>query len=533
MKHLRKFIRQALLGRLDEALGDIKPLVKANKGALFDEDPAAFKALPPEEQARRAEKGPRYPSYVIDAVRDIPDHRLPSHNRRAFITWLADAFVAREAPLRGEALNALLDWVGEHPNAYAGMTFLEAMAASDEWHRALFDTLEADDGRTILHRGEDIMHEWPDGWAVVMVPPGDCGAEGEAMGHCVGGYAGNVASGRTHIYSLRDPAGRPHATIEVDGVDSVRQIKGKGNRPPVEKHARRIKEWLETTRFDAMGCDDFFRILDDDDIAQMMAAGALMPFDALPVGTQDRITAGQMKGYVEALKHEGGPDRVALAIKRSQGDAYIEEEAPPDIANQLMLDVLSHDGMPELRTMAAKHGSLDTLTRLASDPDSRVRRATAARASNPNIDLGDAGMRKKLVRGLMDDDDARVAFAAHPISWQLEQMPDSGVMLNLNRQTSFKGRAEYETTPDTVQMPFLMAVARDDFDDPSRGSTARTVEVPDELPVVACIEQNGHTVLALRAPGGKMVRCYHSRTQSGPEITAAIKDSRIPTVTLM
>ena len=39
--------------------------------------------------------------------------------------------------------------------------------------------------------------------------------EGDAMGHCVGGYCDEVANGRSNIYSLRDAKGMPHVTIET------------------------------------------------------------------------------------------------------------------------------------------------------------------------------------------------------------------------------------------------------------------------------------------------------------------------------
>jgi hypothetical protein len=39
--------------------------------------------------------------------------------------------------------------------------------------------------------------------------------EGDTMGHCVGGYCENVASGRSRIFSLRDAKGEPHVTIET------------------------------------------------------------------------------------------------------------------------------------------------------------------------------------------------------------------------------------------------------------------------------------------------------------------------------
>ena len=39
--------------------------------------------------------------------------------------------------------------------------------------------------------------------------------EGDTMGHCVGGYCPDVIAGRSRIFSLRDPKGRAHATIEA------------------------------------------------------------------------------------------------------------------------------------------------------------------------------------------------------------------------------------------------------------------------------------------------------------------------------
>ena len=40
--------------------------------------------------------------------------------------------------------------------------------------------------------------------------------EGEMLAHCVGGYCPDVISGKSRIFSLRDQAGKPHATIEVE-----------------------------------------------------------------------------------------------------------------------------------------------------------------------------------------------------------------------------------------------------------------------------------------------------------------------------
>lgn len=39
--------------------------------------------------------------------------------------------------------------------------------------------------------------------------------EGNAMGHCVGGYCDDVLGNKTRIFSLRDAKGQPHVTVEV------------------------------------------------------------------------------------------------------------------------------------------------------------------------------------------------------------------------------------------------------------------------------------------------------------------------------
>lgn len=99
--------------------------------------------------------------------------------------------------------------------------------------------------------------------------------EGDTMGHCVGGYCDDVASGATRIYSLRDAKGQPHVTIEVQkerpsgeravaarqltpenysaryGDDSdlplrIVQIKGKGNKKPKDDYIPFVQDFVKT-----------------------------------------------------------------------------------------------------------------------------------------------------------------------------------------------------------------------------------------------------------------------------------------------
>lgn len=51
--------------------------------------------------------------------------------------------------------------------------------------------------------------------------------EGDTMGHCVGGYCDDVASGKSLIYSLRDAKGQPHVTVEARPSDWYEQMKNR------------------------------------------------------------------------------------------------------------------------------------------------------------------------------------------------------------------------------------------------------------------------------------------------------------------
>lgn len=93
--------------------------------------------------------------------------------------------------------------------------------------------------------------------------------EGDTMGHCVGGYCDDVASGRTKIYSLRNKkTGEPHVTVEVGspemrGGQSVEefaatpkrivQIKGKQNKAPVETYLPYVQDFVRSGQWSDVG----------------------------------------------------------------------------------------------------------------------------------------------------------------------------------------------------------------------------------------------------------------------------------------
>jgi len=70
-----------------------------------------------------------------------------------------------------------------------------------------------------------VVYEWPDGWTVEkLTTPEQLQHEGDEMGHCVGGYCNQVENGESAIYSLRDPKGGPHATLELTPIRAGRPL---------------------------------------------------------------------------------------------------------------------------------------------------------------------------------------------------------------------------------------------------------------------------------------------------------------------
>jgi len=68
---------------------------------------------------------------------------------------------------------------------------------------------------------------------VKLLTPLSKDVEGDFMGHCVGG----AGYENKDVYSLWDSKNRSHVTIEADDNNkTIRQIKGKGNKEPVEKY---------------------------------------------------------------------------------------------------------------------------------------------------------------------------------------------------------------------------------------------------------------------------------------------------------
>lgn len=122
------------------------------------------------------------------------------------------------------------------------ISFADASRMAAVWHEKLL-TLAADADDPDVIEEIEVIEDCGDGCRFVELKgPVALLREGRLMGHCVGTYFPAVQAGHARIYSLRDERNQPHVTIEVrrdKRTDAIMasQIKGKGNRPPIEAWA--------------------------------------------------------------------------------------------------------------------------------------------------------------------------------------------------------------------------------------------------------------------------------------------------------
>lgn len=156
----------------------------------------------------------RFPKYV-PASAEVRDRgfkpvfaRIIGHEVR---DWLADVSV--HSPRHHRAI------------LNRRMSYAQMIDAADRWHEARRRAAEKLRDRAI-QRDEVVAPSVLDldgefaGWRWVWLKSNSArDAEGIAMGNCVGSGAYDNLGEHAGIFSLRDPRGEPHVTVEIDGLE--------------------------------------------------------------------------------------------------------------------------------------------------------------------------------------------------------------------------------------------------------------------------------------------------------------------------
>lgn len=264
-----------------------------------------------------------------------------------------------------DVIDHVCDWLAEvhvhsprHHRAILSrrMSFVQMIDAAERWHdaqrraaeRLRNRAIERDDigAPTVM----DLDGEWL-GWRWVFLESNAArDAEGFAMGHCVGrGYYDDLGKS-AGVFSLRDPDGAPHVTVEMNRL-STKQAKCRGNssvtdrfRPLVDRMATVIGVRLCIHGNPTQPVDDGVHVIDGG-----AAAGTMTYYVAN--GVMNRSGGPAIVGAGGAIYYERGVkmkviftrpvDRPALYSKFKNG-----RETPCDVAGKRIPLRLAHEHRP-------------------------------------------------------------------------------------------------------------------------------------------------------------------------------------------
>lgn len=254
---------------------DAGELKKINLGRLRQTTPK-----PPDVEPRefyqglneQAIEGPIFQRNVIEYIGDLSDHIFPKKNRKQYTKWLANVLQSGSRRPSQNELMGIVDYLNAVEVNFDVISFDELKELSDNWHTTEFE-IPADTGS---YSTKDVVYDFGNGYTMVRVPPSDLEIEGNKMGHCVGGYCDYVNAGEGEIFSLRDSRNEPHVTIRTYSYKghptTVDEIKGKENKPPIEKYAKMVRLWLKENFHEDLYKDseDYVSIMSDEEVLDLL-----------------------------------------------------------------------------------------------------------------------------------------------------------------------------------------------------------------------------------------------------------------------
>lgn len=269
-------------------------------------------------------------------------------------------------------------------------------------------------------KGNPIKDNFSNAWALGKTPQeahlaGQLAQEGNALGHCVGGYAEQVFDGSSRILSLRDQHGRSYATVEL-GKDrqagwpmpdrelspheNIVQIKGPGNGPPADYVKPYIQdlvksgEWGEVGDLEHAGLEKYGN-------KYFTPAEAKAIIDKAQLGAADSKLLLKVAGGAAAaayLMSDRDPDKFTSLAAGMLGVAMLKGKGKFDGEAALL------KGFRDLRTREA------AATQIFQDTQPQLLRAI--RSISKDVDAEDVAQRtyEKVFRFLAKPEGAEGAF---------------------------------------------------------------------------------------------------------------------------
>lgn len=210
---------------------------------------------------------------------------LPAHNPTDFLVpWIARELVTLARAIVDAQTGNFFSWKAKESRGdyYAAVhTLMDKAPAIAQWAKesrtdigkidlaTALETIATYKFKTSLVEQGTIVFRYADGWTVQELRTERAlSQEGKNMQNCVGGYCETVEKGEARIYSVRDPSGQPHVTMELvppkgppnygadlEPEDFVRsekrllwhfeQVLGKQNDAPTAAYRDRAREFVD------------------------------------------------------------------------------------------------------------------------------------------------------------------------------------------------------------------------------------------------------------------------------------------------
>lgn len=228
-----------------------------------------------------------YLSHVGDYLREfVPAEKLGQYDlvRAVKETAANDTRVAKEMQKSAAASTESLPVHKAYPDGSKWIEFKLPEKLTPEQAKGVRASKPTDMGRDMRGRdeptgwsylaldskGKSIRNNYTEELAGGSTPEeawlaGRLAEEGNTMGHCVGSSCGDVSSGSSKIYSLRDAKGGSHVTIEVAPpgafshgqklreTEDILQIKGKQNRAPAPEYLPYVQDFVKSGKWGEVG----------------------------------------------------------------------------------------------------------------------------------------------------------------------------------------------------------------------------------------------------------------------------------------
>jgi len=256
---------------------------------------------------------------------------------------------------------------------------------------------------------------------------GQLAQEGNALGHCVGGYCDNVLAGESRIITLRDQLGRSYATVELGsqyalpgGIPKkfIEQIKGPGNGAPADYVQPYVQDFVKSGKWS--------------DVKDLDNAG-LLPYKTVMGGRDPYIYKPGTVDYQAITLEPGYYSRAELA------DAYAK--AGGEIDPKYTWDATKQQGSAKPEQLALIAGGAAAAAYLASDPDPD-KLATLATALGAGVIASRGGKFADLPEGKLIETfraGGREGEAAAAQIWENTNRQLGRTIGNMNRQLDEAG----------------------------------------------------------------------------------------------